>query len=215
MRSIWRPGGPATAARHGSHRPGGRGTRVPDTARVRLPGRQRGRRSYRGGQPGGLQQMAAAAAGIARLPRPGPRRIHVRAAAAWTGAAGAGGRPDGGTSGRRAGVRAGRGRGGGAVRIVDGLLLPDGRVAKEAGDVPRWFQFYWPADWAVAESLVNRAAASGYTALVVTVDTPAFGYRPADLDHRYLPFLQHAGIANFTIPRSRPASAGTSARGRQ
>ncbi|WP_325063673.1 alpha-hydroxy-acid oxidizing protein [Streptomyces marianii] len=62
----------------------------------------------------------------------------------------------------------------------------------------RWFQFYWPSDRAVAESLVRRAEAAGYTALVLTVDAPAFGYRPTDLDHGYLPFLHGAGLANFT-----------------
>ncbi|HEX5294538.1 MAG TPA: alpha-hydroxy-acid oxidizing protein [Streptosporangiaceae bacterium] len=85
-------------------------------------------------------------------------------------------------------------------------------VAKEAGDVPRWFQLYWPSDRAVAESLVSRAVASGYDALAVTVDATAFGYRPADLGHGYLPFLQGAGIANFTsdpaFQASLPPGAG-------
>ena len=71
-------------------------------------------------------------------------------------------------------------------------------VAREAGDTPRWFQLYLPADRAVAESLVSRAIASGYTALVLTVDTASFGYRPADLDNGYQPFLHETGIANFT-----------------
>ncbi|HEY0698441.1 MAG TPA: alpha/beta fold hydrolase, partial [Micromonospora sp.] len=71
-------------------------------------------------------------------------------------------------------------------------------VAAAAGTGPRWFQLYWPADRAVAESLVRRAEASGYSALVLTVDNPAFGYRPADLDAGYLPFLHGAGLANFT-----------------
>jgi isopentenyl diphosphate isomerase/L-lactate dehydrogenase-like FMN-dependent dehydrogenase len=75
-------------------------------------------------------------------------------------------------------------------------------VAEAAGDTPRWFQLYWPSDRSVAESLVRRAEASGYTALVVTVDAPAFGYRPADLDGGYLPFLHGAGIANFTSDRA-------------
>ena len=71
-------------------------------------------------------------------------------------------------------------------------------VAAAAGPQPRWFQLYWPADRALAESLVCRAERSGYTAIVLTVDAPTFGYRPADLDHGYLPFLHGAGIANFT-----------------
>ncbi|MEU1127923.1 alpha-hydroxy-acid oxidizing protein [Streptomyces sp. NPDC005899] len=71
-------------------------------------------------------------------------------------------------------------------------------VARAAGPAPRWFQLYWPSDLEVAESLVRRAEASGYSALVLTVDNPAFGYRPADLDHGYLPFVRGAGLGNFT-----------------
>jgi isopentenyl diphosphate isomerase/L-lactate dehydrogenase-like FMN-dependent dehydrogenase len=71
-------------------------------------------------------------------------------------------------------------------------------VAKEAGDAPRWFQLYWPADRAVAKSLVRRAEAAGYGAIVLTIDSPTFGYRPTDFDNGYLPFLHGAGIANFT-----------------
>ncbi|SBV04569.1 FMN-dependent dehydrogenase, includes L-lactate dehydrogenase and type II isopentenyl diphosphate isomerase [Streptomyces sp. Ncost-T6T-1] len=71
-------------------------------------------------------------------------------------------------------------------------------VAAAAGSQPRWFQLYWPSDPALAESLVRRAEAAGYDALVLTVDNPAFGYRPTDLDNGYLPFLHGAGLANFT-----------------
>ncbi|MGA4839080.1 alpha-hydroxy-acid oxidizing protein [Streptomyces sp. G45] len=71
-------------------------------------------------------------------------------------------------------------------------------VAKQAGPEPRWFQLYWPNDRDVAESLVRRVEAAGYTALVVTVDNPTFGYRPCDLDHGYIPFVHGEGIANFT-----------------
>ncbi|WP_415926089.1 alpha-hydroxy-acid oxidizing protein [Streptomyces sp. AK02-04a] len=71
-------------------------------------------------------------------------------------------------------------------------------VAAVAGEQPRWFQLYWPSEPTVAESLVRRAEASGYSALVLTVDSPSFGYRPVDLDHGYLPFLHGLGLANFT-----------------
>ncbi len=85
-------------------------------------------------------------------------------------------------------------------------------VARAAAPGPRWFQLYWPSDREVAESLVRRAEASGYSALVLTVDNPAFGFRPADLDHGYLPFLQGTGLANFTsdpvFRAALPASAG-------
>jgi isopentenyl diphosphate isomerase/L-lactate dehydrogenase-like FMN-dependent dehydrogenase/surfactin synthase thioesterase subunit len=71
-------------------------------------------------------------------------------------------------------------------------------VADAAGRGPRWFQLYWPSDRALATSLVRRAEQHGYTAIVLTVDAPTFGYRPTDLDQGYLPFLHGHGIANFT-----------------
>ncbi|GHC90355.1 alpha-hydroxy-acid oxidizing protein [Streptomyces flavofungini] len=71
-------------------------------------------------------------------------------------------------------------------------------VAKAAGSEPRWYQLYWPNDPAVAESLVRRVESAGYAAIVVTVDNPAFGYRPCDMDTAYIPFVHGHGIANFT-----------------
>jgi isopentenyl diphosphate isomerase/L-lactate dehydrogenase-like FMN-dependent dehydrogenase len=71
-------------------------------------------------------------------------------------------------------------------------------VAAAAGPAPRWFQFYWPSDEELAVSLVHRAEASGYTALVLTIDAPTFGFRPADLDQGFQPFVDGAGLANYT-----------------
>ncbi|MFE6835890.1 alpha-hydroxy-acid oxidizing protein [Streptomyces sp. NPDC057705] len=71
-------------------------------------------------------------------------------------------------------------------------------VAEQAGDHRRWFQLYLPSDRAVGESLVRRAEAAGYTAIVVTVDATHLGFRPAELDSGYSPFLRGTGIANFT-----------------
>jgi L-lactate dehydrogenase (cytochrome) len=62
---------------------------------------------------------------------------------------------------------------------------------------PRWYQLYWPNVPALAESLVHRAEAAGFAALVVTLDTPVLGWRPRDLDRAYLPFLQGRGIAQY------------------
>jgi L-lactate dehydrogenase (cytochrome) len=46
---------------------------------------------------------------------------------------------------------------------------------------PVWFQLYLWRDKALRAELVRRAAAAGYTALVVTVDTPVSGSRTRDL----------------------------------
>jgi isopentenyl diphosphate isomerase/L-lactate dehydrogenase-like FMN-dependent dehydrogenase len=66
-------------------------------------------------------------------------------------------------------------------------------VAKASGQGPRWFQLYWPKDNDVTISLLKRAKINGYSALVVTLDTWAMSWRPADLDRGYLPFAKGVG----------------------
>ncbi len=46
---------------------------------------------------------------------------------------------------------------------------------------PRWFQLYVHRDRGFSRSLVERAAAAGYAALVVTVDLPVMGYRDSEV----------------------------------
>jgi lactate 2-monooxygenase len=70
-------------------------------------------------------------------------------------------------------------------------------IATAVGDGPRWYQLYWPRGEELAASFVSRAEAAGYSALVVTLDTPLLGWRPRDLGGAYLPFLQGIGIANY------------------
>lgn len=69
-------------------------------------------------------------------------------------------------------------------------------VARAMDDVQpgatRWFQLYWPPSPShddVTASLLGRARAAGYGALVVTLDTYVLGWRPADMNHGYNPFL--------------------------
>jgi lactate 2-monooxygenase len=71
-------------------------------------------------------------------------------------------------------------------------------IAAAMGDAPRWFQLYWVSDREVVESLVHRAEASGFSAIVVTLDTLTLGWRPRDLRNAYLPFREGEGIAQFT-----------------
>jgi isopentenyl diphosphate isomerase/L-lactate dehydrogenase-like FMN-dependent dehydrogenase len=71
-------------------------------------------------------------------------------------------------------------------------------VAAVLGDTPRWFQLYWVSDPDVVGSLVDRAAAAGYSAIVVTLDTLTLGWRPRDLTQAYLPFRDGEGIGQFT-----------------
>lgn len=70
-------------------------------------------------------------------------------------------------------------------------------VAAASADLQRWYQLYWPKDRAVAASMLGRAEAAGYRVLVVTLDTRMLAWRPRDLDHGYLPFLEGIGIQNY------------------
>ena len=86
-----------------------------------------------------------------------------------------------------------------ALSTVSSVVLED--VAKENGDGPRWFQLYWPNDPDVCISMLERAKAAGFSALLVTLDTWLLGWRPHDLDAAYLPFLTGEGLTNyFTDP---------------
>ena len=53
-------------------------------------------------------------------------------------------------------------------------------VANAAPDGTRWFQLYTQADPGRSRSLVERATAAGYRAIVLTVDLPILGYRERD-----------------------------------
>ena len=65
------------------------------------------------------------------------------------------------------------------------------------GDAPRWFQLYWINDREIVASLLQRAGVNGFSAVVVTLDTPILGWRPRDLRQAYLPFIKGEGCAQF------------------
>src|SRR5262245_22259759 len=71
------------------------------------------------------------------------------------------------------------------------------QIAEAGGDAPRWFQLYWPNDDALAASLIRRAEAAGYSALVLTVDNYLPGWKPRGLQQAYLPALEGVGIAHY------------------
>ncbi|WP_164219273.1 lactate 2-monooxygenase [Virgibacillus sp. YIM 98842] len=79
--------------------------------------------------------------------------------------------------------------------------VPMEKIAEAMGDAPRWFQLYWSRDPEIAASFLKRAEASGYSAIVVTLDTPMMAWREYDLKNVYLPFLAGEGVGNyFTDP---------------
>ncbi len=70
-------------------------------------------------------------------------------------------------------------------------------VAAALGDTPGWFQLYPPNDRELAESLVRRAEVAGFSAIVITLDTLALGWRPRDLQIASFPQLKGLCLANY------------------
>lgn len=71
------------------------------------------------------------------------------------------------------------------------------QVAAEFGDTPGMFQLYTPTDRELAQSLVRRAEAAGFKAIVVTLDTWVPGWRPRDLSVSNFPQLRGHCLANY------------------
>jgi lactate 2-monooxygenase len=88
-------------------------------------------------------------------------------------------------------------------------------VAKANGDGHRWYQLYWcafiillpggscdantvffirPRSDDLTLSILGRAKAAGFTALVLTLDTFIIGWRPLDLATAYLPSEAAVGV---------------------
>lgn len=72
-------------------------------------------------------------------------------------------------------------------------------VKAACGDVPAFFQLYTPRDPEVAASLVSRAEAAGYAAIVVTLDTWVTGWRPRDLNVSNFPQLRGHVLQNYFV----------------
>jgi 4-hydroxymandelate oxidase len=75
-------------------------------------------------------------------------------------------------------------------------------VAGAAPDGTNWFQLYVQADLGVSRSLVERAAAAGFSAIVLTIDLPVLGYRVRDRRSRF----ELPPLGNFT---EAPATHGS------
>ena len=71
-------------------------------------------------------------------------------------------------------------------------------VAARFGDTPGFFQLYTPTERDLAASLVSRAEAAGFRAIVVTLDTWVTGWRPRDLAASNFPQLRGLCLANYT-----------------
>jgi 4-hydroxymandelate oxidase len=72
-------------------------------------------------------------------------------------------------------------------------------VAAERRQAPQWFQlYYWPNRGEV-EALIDRIAAAGFTALVLTVDAPTGGWSPRAAREQHEP---SPDILNINMPGS-------------
>jgi 4-hydroxymandelate oxidase len=83
--------------------------------------------------------------------------------------------------------------GAGAIMIVSMAstvaienVAASARAAAGAVDPSLWFQIYIQPDLGFTQAIVQRAEAAGCTALVVTVDSPAFGRRERDLRNGFV-----------------------------
>ncbi|MBD7907311.1 alpha-hydroxy-acid oxidizing protein [Sporosarcina gallistercoris] len=70
-------------------------------------------------------------------------------------------------------------------------------IANELGGCSRWFQLYCSSEEIVTRSLVQRAEANGYSAIVITVDTPVLGIRESDARNQYSPLEEGDGCGNY------------------
>lgn len=77
-------------------------------------------------------------------------------------------------------------------------------VAAERKRAPQWFQiYYWPNEKEV-EALIDRLAAAGFTALVLTVDAPVPGWAPraARLQHEPSPEIRNVNMPGQPMART-------------
>jgi lactate 2-monooxygenase len=70
-------------------------------------------------------------------------------------------------------------------------------VADALGETTRWFQLYRSSDDDLTASFLDRAASAGYSAVVLTVDTPVTGWRERELEQGPSPWLEGEGVANY------------------
>jgi 4-hydroxymandelate oxidase len=73
----------------------------------------------------------------------------------------------------------------GTTMVLSTLSNNSIEEVREATTGNLWFQLYVYKDKGVTKSLIERAEASGYTALVLTVDSPLLGRRERDVRNKF------------------------------
>ena len=83
-------------------------------------------------------------------------------------------------------------------------------VAAAVPEATRWFQLYTQADARRTRNTVERAAAAGYGAIVVTVDLPVMGYRERDRRNGFDapgPWDRAFSVRGVAVPSRSPSSS--------
>lgn len=77
-------------------------------------------------------------------------------------------------------------------------------VAAERAAAPQWFQLYMNPDRSVNEALVDRVAAAGFSAIVLTVDQPVYGASPRAVRAPITPSpdIRHVNLPGQPIART-------------
>jgi L-lactate dehydrogenase (cytochrome) len=103
------------------------------------------------------------------------------------------------TDGERAVAHAAAGAGVPYTLSTMGTVSLEDLAATAACD--RWFQLYIWRDRGISRELVDRAAASGYRVLMITVDTPVPGRRERDLRNGFTipPVLGPAALTDLAL----------------
>jgi 4-hydroxymandelate oxidase len=83
----------------------------------------------------------------------------------------------------------------GVLQVVSTMSSDSLEAVAAASSGPRWFQLYVHKDRSVTQGLVERAAAAGYEAIVLTADFPVPGRREREL--RDGSELDWGGLGNF------------------
>lgn len=70
-------------------------------------------------------------------------------------------------------------------------------VAQAARSATKWFQLYWSTNEEIAFSMVARAEAVGFEAIVLTVDTVMLGWREEDVRNQFSPLKLGYARGNY------------------
>jgi lactate 2-monooxygenase len=70
-------------------------------------------------------------------------------------------------------------------------------VAQAAPSATKWFQLYWSTNEEIAFSIVARAEAAGFEAIVLTVDTVMLGWREEDVRNQFSPLKLGYARGNY------------------